>query len=87
MLVTICTEINNRFSRILHLVDQKFVLNIANGTSSMFHNNLISCLYTNFSISNNYTDKEATFGQGLDSVKTLSMKDVKYKVKPGLEHV
>ena len=30
---TICTEINNRFKRILHFFDQNVVPNIANGTS------------------------------------------------------
>ena len=32
MLVTECTEINNRLSRILHFADQKYMPNIANGT-------------------------------------------------------
>ena len=39
---TICTEIDNRFNRILHFADQNVVPSITNGTSSMFHNNLIS---------------------------------------------
>ena len=50
--LSVCTEINNRFNRILHFADQNVMPNIANGTSSVFHNDLISYLCTNSTISN-----------------------------------